>query len=74
MEIPANIIIMKMMVQVDECSIMEQKVRYTIFLSSSNLKEDECKRVYALSGTFVCQKKVENRPKKRSPLKAPEKL
>ena len=34
----------------------------------------ECKRGYARSGTYVCQQKVENRPKKRCPLKAPEKL
>ena len=35
---------------------------------------NECKRGYARSGTYVCQQKVENRPKKRYPLKAPEKL
>ena len=33
---------------------------------------NECKRGYARSGTFVCQQKVKNRPKKRYPLKAPE--
>ena len=34
----------------------------------------ECKRGYAQSKTYVCQQKVENRPKKRCPLKASEKL
>ena len=36
--------------------------------------ENQCKKGYARSGTYVCQQKVENRPKKRFPLKAPEKL
>ena len=36
--------------------------------------ENQCKTGYARSGTYVCQQKVENRPKKRCPLKAPEKL
>ena len=35
-------------------------------------KTDECKRGYARSGIYVCQQKVENRHKKRCPLKAPE--
>ena len=38
----------------------------------SNTIEYECKRGYARSGTYVCQQKVEKRPKKRCPLKAPE--
>ena len=49
--------------------------RYTKF-SRLNAKSchHQCKRGYARSGTYVCQQKVENRPKKRCPLKAPEKL
>ena len=37
-------------------------------------KKNQCKMGYARSGTYVCQQKVENRPKKRCPLKAPENL
>ena len=48
MKIPANIILMKMIIKVDEYSIMEQKVRYKIILSSSNLKED--KILFGLQG------------------------
>ena len=33
---------------------------------------NQCKRGYARSETYVCQQKVENRPKKRCSLKAPE--
>ena len=34
--------------------------------------KNECKRGYARSETYVSQQKIENRPKKRCSLKAPE--
>ena len=34
-----------------------KNILYTLF-------DNECKRGYARSGTYVCQQKVENRPKK----------
>ena len=48
MKIPANIILMKMIIKVDDFSVMKQKVQYTIILSSSNLKED--KILFGLQG------------------------
>ena len=47
-----------------------QEVKKSSFPKGVN----QCKRGYARSGTYFCQQKVENRPKKRCPLKPPEKL